>query len=194
MTTEKITLIGLILTFIVGIANLIITIRNTRKNTFINSVTASRIKYIQELRNTISQFCGVVFRAYNYHYNDQSLNLPFEKTMQLEIEADKLKYLIRLYLNPEDEYWDEQIIWLIRDISKKVHVKELKDIGDFKQKIEELMIITQYLLKLEWEGAKIESKKGIISDVEKKELYNKYVGLHKRYIEKLNQKPREVWD
>jgi hypothetical protein len=183
MTTEKITLIGLILTFIVGIANLIFSIRNVKKSTYINSVTSSRIKYIQELRTNISQFCGVVFRAYNYNLNMESLGLTAEKTMQLEIEADKLKYLIRLYLNPEDVYWDEKVTWLIDDI-----IKTHNDIVGFKAKVEELLILTQYLLKFEWEGAKIESKKGIISDIEKNQLYDKYVNLHKIYVEKLNSK------
>jgi hypothetical protein len=191
-TTETVTLIGIGLTFFVGVFNLVITIKNARKATFINSVTASRIKYIQDLRNTISQFCGVFYRAYNYRHNKESLNLSEEKTLQFEIEADKLKYLVRLYLNPEDEYWDEKIIWLINDISK-IHISTLKDIGDFKQKVEDLMILTQYLLKLEWEGAKIESEKGIISDSEKKALYDKYVNLHKSYMEKLNSKARAVW-
>jgi hypothetical protein len=191
-TTETVTLLGIGLTFFVGLFNLIVTFRNVRKTAFINSVTASRIKYIQELRESISKFCGVVYRAYNYSHNKESLNLSAEKTLEFEIEADKLKYLIRLYLNPEDEYWDEKIIWLINDISK-IKISGLKDIGDFKQKIEDLMILTQYLLKLEWEGAKIESKKGIISDVEKQALYDKYVNLHKSYVEKLNSKPRAVW-
>jgi hypothetical protein len=191
-TTETVTLIGIGLTFFVGAFNLVITIKNARKTAFINSVTASRIKYIQDLRNTISQFCEVVYRAYNYSHNKESLNLPADKTLEFEIEADKLKYLIRLYLNPEDKYWDDKIIWLINDISK-IHISSFKDIGDFKQKVEELMIVTQYLLKLEWERAKIESKKGIVSDDEKKALYDKYVNLYEKYIKELNSKERAVW-
>jgi hypothetical protein len=55
----------------------------------------------------------------------------------------------------------------------------LKSDKDPTEPINELITITQYLLKLEWEGAKRESEIGIISDVEKRELYNSYVELHK---------------
>jgi len=35
-----------------------------------------------------------------------------------------------------------------------------------------------------WEGAKRESEIGIIPDIEKKELYNKYVEMHKQAVTK----------
>ena len=188
MKIELITLTGLILTFIVGVANIIISIKNNKRSTFINSVTASRIEYIQNLRNAISEFCAAAASK----NNKENLTLKNEDYIRFEMEANKLKYLIWLYLNPEDKYWDDEIIKLINDISK-MYLSDLKDIGDLKQKTEKLIVLTQYLLKLEWEGAKIESKRGIISDIEKKELYNKYVGLHQKYVEEnLNKFPREV--
>lgn len=191
-TTEIVTLTGILFTFIVSIFNFFFTIRNARKTTFVNSVTAARFKYIQELRNTISQFCGVVYRAYNYAHNKESLNLTPEKSVEFEMEADKLKYLIRLYLDPENECWDEKLIWLLDDISK-IKITTLKEIGDFKQKMEELMILTQFMLKLEWEGVKIESEKGIISCEEKQALSDKYVNRYNLYMKDLASKPRKVW-
>lgn len=166
-TTEAVTLIGVGLTFFVGAFNLIITFRNVRKTAFINSVTASRIKYIQELRESISKFCGL---AYSYHFNPYKLE--YVQVWELHKEANSLKFLIGLYLNPEDDYWDNRIIILIDQIVIK------KDV-DPTELINELITITQYLLKLEWEGAKRESEKGILSDLEKRELYNRYVDLHK---------------
>jgi hypothetical protein len=169
---EIVTLIGIGLTFFVGVFNLIITFRNVRKTAFINSITAARIKYIQELRENISKFCGLV-----YSYKYKSNLLEARDKWELHKEADNLKYLIRLYLNPEDEYWDNKIIILIDQI-----LFESDD--DPTGSIIELITITQYLLKLEWEGAKRESEIGIISDLEKKELYNKYVERHKQAITK----------
>ncbi|MBS1744008.1 MAG: hypothetical protein JST81_13325 [Bacteroidetes bacterium] len=169
-TTQIVTLIGIGLTFIVGIFNLIITFRNVRKTVFINSVTASRIKYIQELRESISKFCGLA-----YSYNNRLYKLEYKEVWELHKEADSLKFLIRLYLNPEDEYWDNKMISLIDQIV-------LKSDKDPTPSINELITITQYLLKLEWEGAKKESEVGILSDLEKKELYNKYVEKHKQAV------------
>lgn len=171
-TTEIVMLIGIGLTFFIGILNLIITFRNVRKTAFINSVTTSRIKYIQELRESISKFCGLA-----HSYANKIYKLEYKEVWELHKEADNLRYLIRLYLNPEDDYWDNKIISLIDEIL-------LKTDKDPSEPINELITITQYLLKLEWEGAKRESEIGIIPDVEKKELYNKYVERHKKSISK----------
>ena len=173
--TEIVTLVGIGLTFLVGIANLFISIHNTRKTIFINSITASRIKYIQDLRNSISKFCGLVSS-----YNLKTDKLEKIALFELHKEADTIKYLLRLYLNPEDIYWDKAIMDLIDDILK------LTD-KDPVPKIDDLIILTQYLLKLEWEGAKLESANGILPELKKKELYNKYETLHKR---KVNSKPK----
>jgi hypothetical protein len=166
--TEIVTLSGIGLTFFVGVFNLIITFRNVRKTAFINSVTASRIKYIQELRESISKFCGLA-----HSYANKIYKLEYKEVWELHKEADNLRFLIRLYLNPEDDYWDNKIISLIDQIL-------LKSDKDPTEPINELITITQYLLKLEWEGAKRESEIGIISEIEKRELYNKYVERHKK--------------
>jgi hypothetical protein len=175
-TTEIVTLIGLSLTFIIGIANLIITIRNSKKTTFINSITTSRIKYIQELRNTIAELCSLVTS-----YKLRISKLEYADHFELLKQTNKLKYLIRLYLNPADEYWDIQILTLTNEIV-------IKDDLDPKDQIEELIVVTQFLLKLEWEGVKRESEKGIISDLEKREMYNKYVELHKNHLSNRSKK------
>lgn len=171
-TTEIITIIGIGLTFIAGIANLIVILKNTRKTTFINSITSSRIKYIQELRNTIAELCSLVTS-----YKLRAYKITKKEHFELLKQTNKLKYLIRLYLNPIDKYWDNRMIELINQII-------IKDKHDLQSKIDELIVITQFLLKLEWEVVKRESKKGILSDSEKKEIYDKYVELHKNYIKK----------
>jgi len=168
-------LIGISLTFFVGVANIILTLRNSKKTTFINSVTASRIRYIQDIRNRISEFCGLVY-SYNLTYStSHSLAATPDKLFELQREFDKLKYLVKLHLNPEDVYWDEQILKLLDEII------DLKD-KEPKEKIDELIIITQFLLKLEWEGAKLESEKGKLNELEKQELYRKHEELHKQFV------------
>jgi len=173
--TEIVTLIGIGLTFIVGITNLIVILTNAKKTTFINSITTSRIKYIQELRNTIAELCSLVTS-----YKSRISKLDYADHFELLKQTNKLKYQIRLYLNPADEYWDDKILELINQIV-------VKDDIDPQNKIDELIVITQFLLKLEWEGVKRESEKGIISELEKREMYNKYVELHKNHIANQNK-------
>lgn len=171
-TTEIVTLVGIGLTFIVGAINLYVSFNNSKKTNFINSVTASRIKYIQELRESISRFCALA-----NSYSNRISKLSYDQYWELHKESDTLKYLIRLYLNPMDDYWDNQIISLTDEIM-------LKSDKDPSETIESLIELTQFLLKLEWEGAKKESEVGILSDKQKKVIYDKYVALHKGSVAK----------
>ena len=41
-----VTLIGITLTFIVGVINIIVTLRQSNKNTFINTITIARKEYL----------------------------------------------------------------------------------------------------------------------------------------------------
>lgn len=169
-TQELVMLIGIALTFIVGITNLIVILTNSKKTTFINSITTSRIKYIQELRNTIAELCSLVTS-----YKSRISKLDYADHFELLKQTNKLKYQIRLYLNPADEYWDNKLLELTNQIV-------IKDDIDPQNKIDELIVITQFLLKLEWEGVKRESEKGILSEIEKREMYNKYVELYKNHL------------
>ena len=169
---ETLTLIGIGVTFIIGVANLIVSLFNTKKTTFINSVTTSRTKYIQEFRNTVSDLCGLVTS-----YQSKKPKLEKEQRFELLKQINILKYRIQLYLNPADEDWDGKILNIIKDIETKTGTT-------LQEKITELIDITQFLLKLEWEGVKRESEKGNISGLEKREMYNKNLGLYKSHITK----------
>lgn len=184
-TAQLITLLGVILSFIVGSLGLWVGIRNSRKTNYINSVTASRIRYIQDIRNRISEFCGLVY-SYNTTYStSNSLAATPDVLFELQREFDKLKYLIKLHLNPEDVYWDDKILKLIDEIIS------LTD-KDPKEKIGDLIVITQFLLKLEWEGAKMESQNGILSKKEKSKLYKKHVQLYENFLQQQEKQKRKM--
>lgn len=177
-TTQLITLLGVILSFVIGTLGLWVGLRNSRKTNYINSVTASRIRYIQDIRNRISEFCGLVYSYNAVFYTSDSLAATPEKMFELKKELNKLKYLIKLLLNPEDAYWDDKILNSIDDINNSIMDE------DPKEKIDKLIILTQFLLKLEWEGAKMESKRGILSKRKKSQLYQKHVQLYEKHLEK----------
>jgi len=93
-TTQLITLLGVILSFIVGSLGLWIGIRNSLKTNYINSVTSSRLKYIQEIRCKISDFCGLVYSYNSMFSTSHSLAATPETLFAIQKEYDKLKYLI----------------------------------------------------------------------------------------------------
>jgi hypothetical protein len=117
-------LIGILLSFAVGFAGLWISIRNSRRTGYINSITSARIKYIQDIRNAVSEFCGLV---YNYRFlagEVKVYNYPSDIKESRERELSEirkrigyLKYLIQLYLNVEDKYFDPKIILLLDEIN-----------------------------------------------------------------------------
>lgn len=167
-TKDMLTLIGICFTFVVGATGLVIGIINSRKTIYINSITNARIKYIQDIRNSISDYCGLFYR-YKILYDAN----PVLSNEKLEIlrHIDKLKYQILLYLDPGNKTWDSIIIQLLEDVRN-----EINDNPD--RKIQELIRVTQYLLKLEWEGAKKESKRGPLSEQSKEKTSKKYFDLY----------------
>lgn len=195
MTYNALYFIGIILSFGVGFAGVWISIRNTRKTSFINSITSARIKYIQDIRNAVSEFCGLVY-SYNATLAErqQLVSISPEEELakkkdlwEIQKKYDHLKYLIQLHLNVEDDYFDKIIIGLLDEIIAKTDKNP-------SGKIRELIIVMQYLLKLEWEGAKLESQVGIVSKRAKKRLYNKYKLLHENYVKEKGAKNEQMQD
>jgi vacuolar-type H+-ATPase subunit I/STV1 len=162
-TKDIITSIGIGLTFIVGAVGLIVgafnlklTLRTTRESRFINTVTAERVKWIQELRSNISKFCGATF-SYAAIYAGKPSSTSTE-AVELLKDIDRLGFLIRLQLNPKEEP-DQQI----EAITKKIpNLIEQPKLHQLTATLEELTTATQALLKKEWEKVKQEAKKGEI--------------------------------
>jgi hypothetical protein len=177
--SEIVTLVGIATSFFVSGWALIASIKNSKKTIYINSVTSSRIKYIQDLRNSIAEYCGLV---HSYHAN----RLVTGGTEALEIQKrfDTLKYLVELNLNVVDDFFDPAILEMLKSIHA---LKDNSSIEEVEKKIEPLISIVQYLLKFEWEGAKQESKSGMLSKRAKRKLYDKHIEL---YRNRLNIKPK----
>lgn len=155
-----VTLFGIIVSFIVGSLGLIIGVRNSKKTIFINSVTAMRAKWIDTVRESISEFCGLACQL-KYSADDP-------KKME---RIQELRFLIRLKLNPKDKF-DKNLVTILDEIVNRLDKQYYENI---EVKIDELIVLSQDMLKLEWEGVKEESKRGNLSKKFKKKLYNKYL-------------------
>lgn len=161
-TKDLITLVGIIVSLVVGFTGLYISFQNSKKTIFINSVTASRAKWIDTLRNNIAEYCGLAFQIF------QS---TIEEKLKKMDRLQQLRFLIKLQLNRSDSF-DLLVIEKIDSISYHVY-DDSRDVTE--SEINLLINLTQDLLKLEWEGVKEESKKGNLSKIEKRKLYNKYL-------------------
>lgn len=150
--------LGIILTFILSLWNVINNYRSSKRTAFINTVTTERIKWIENLRSNISSFCGLT-----YTWSMSELE-GTEEEKEIIKEIDKLRHYIRLQLNPDpDALLDrkiEKLISLIPTLTPQ-HKQE-----DLKTEINNLITTSQELLKEEWEKVKEESKRGDLKDNE----------------------------
>lgn len=166
---DIVALIGIGATFCISLAVLIFGLHNNKKTIFINSVTTSRIRYMEAVRNSISEFCGL------------SLNITLtdidesEKKKTLE-KIDFLRFQIQLFLDREHNF-DKKIIEKIKIIPDLAN--NPKKISELENELAELVYLTQNLLKNEWNGVKQEVLKGNLSTYKKKELENKYLFTEK---------------
>lgn len=161
-TKDLITLIGIIVSLIVGFSSLYISFKNSKKTIFINSVTASRAKWIETIRKTIADYCG---------FSMQIFNSTTPEKLKLVHDLQNIKYLIKLQLNRNDKF-DALIIQSIDKIASHFYDDNPYELN---REINELILLTQDLLKLEWEGVKEESKRGNLSKREKRKLYNRHL-------------------
>lgn len=113
MTEEQITLVGICLTFLIGLLNFIYSIENNTKTRFINTVTSSRVKWIDDLRKNISEYISLIpLDGTGY------INL-FEKKQDFIEKFNKLNMIIELMLNKNDPF-DMILINNLANINKKV--------------------------------------------------------------------------
>jgi hypothetical protein len=150
---EKIALLAIAATFVVALVNLVYTILNNRKTAYVSTVTTSRLKWINSLRDKVSAFISVTVRI----LNPEKTSLPPETLQTLLRERDTLMHQIVLHLNPNDK--EDQAIQ--RAVESVV---ELTQQGDYSTELQKLLIhlrnATQVYLKKEWTRVKRESKSG----------------------------------
>ncbi|WP_026215953.1 hypothetical protein [Porphyromonas macacae] len=95
MKTEVITLIGVILTFIIGLVNIIVTLKQSNKNTFINTITIARKEYLIALCKTVAEFCTMAITG-----NEN------------KTELIGLSYQLKMFMNPAGcpDCWDGEAL------------------------------------------------------------------------------------
>ena len=152
------TLIVGILTAFVSTMKISATIKQSSKNTFINTITIARKEYMAELRKAVEEFCVTAER------NDNE-------------KLKELSYKLKLLMNPADkdnEHWDRKAIEMIDKIVQAENKTE--DIDSF-------ITLMQSWLALEWHGMREEAKKGIMSKEDKKTLLDTEYSKYTKWIE-----------
>lgn len=145
---------GVIVTLFLGIWNAVVNHRINKRTTFVNTVTSQRIKWIEQLRQDIGEYCGL---AYHWSHSDME-GKPGEG--ELLKELDRLRHVIRLRLNPRGEH-DKLIEALVEEIPRYTDPQKQRELVDA---LERMTKATQALLKDEWDKVKRESEHGPLSE------------------------------
>ena len=145
---------GVFVTLFLGVWNAVVNYRINKRTTFVNTVTSQRIKWIEQLRQDIGEFCGLI---YHWAHTDIEGN-PREG--EILKEFDRLRHVIRLRLNTQGEH-DKVIEALIEEIPHLTAPERQKELVNA---LERMTRSTQALLKEEWEKVKRESEHGPLSE------------------------------
>lgn len=134
------------------------TIKQSSKNTFINTITIARKEYMAELRKAVEEFCVTAER------NDNE-------------KLKELSYKLKLLMNPADkdnEHWDRKAIEMIDKIVQ---------VENKTEDIDRFITLMQSWLAIEWYGMREEAKKGIMSKEDKKTLLDTEYSKYTKWIE-----------
>lgn len=154
MDAKEVTaIVAITATFGIGLINFIYNLIHNRRAAFVNTVTASRLKWINSLRDKVASFIAVTVRIVNpekAQNGDQDLNTLLR-------DRDTLNHQIILHLNPNDPE-DQAIQAGVESIVELTKVGEYTD--EVKKRLAALRAATQKYLKKEWNRVKSESKTG----------------------------------
>jgi len=146
---DLIAIAGIGVTFLVSCANLAYSLWNNKQTTFVNTVTASRLKWIDSLRDKVSEFIAVTERL-----SDSDAQSDKKSSVTLLLQRDILLHEIVLHLNPRDP--QDQKIRVLVD-----YVRELTDRSVFSDELARVLVelrdATGDYLKKEWNRVKTES-------------------------------------
>lgn len=151
---DKIALVGIVATFLVTLSNLIYSVFNNRRAAYVNTVTVSRLKWIDSLRDKVAAFIAVSVRVLNPERMPVGTRTDISELLR---ERDTLMHQIILHLNPHDA--EDQAIR--RYVEQAVG---LSSSGVYTPELQKLLVdlrdATQAYLKKEWNRVKRESKAG----------------------------------
>lgn len=189
---DAFTSIGVLITFLISLGSLYFSARNNKAVHYVNSITKSRIEWIQDLRTTISEFISKINICSIAYFGEEHIKTGVHFT-----ECKQLCSKIRLLLNYCDVK-DREIIQLaekiLRDYTEYCEYGQTCEIDEFDFIIEDENLIegrkiiekninllfekVQIYLKAEWNRVKYESQGKIYEkDTQRfdyKELEEKY--------------------
>lgn len=164
--------IGIGVTLIVGILNLVINLRNAKKTQFINTVTAERLKWVGDIREITSKYIAKISLFYYWSRQEylferkliskDSYQKKNNKDMEnLKLEINEMYNKLQLFLLRNDKQDDEVLNKL-----KILHsIQGNSDPDELNMIIDDLIKLLNDVVSNEWYKVKLESKYGDLSEL-----------------------------
>jgi hypothetical protein len=148
-TNDTVALLGIGVTLVVSSANLAYNLWSGKHTLFVNTVTASRLKWIGSLRDGVSEYMATIsLLMCPDHCSDSN------KVADLMLKRDTLLHQIVLHLNPLDA--EDLKIKSVADRLRGLTVRTGTP-KEFQPVLLELRDATAAYLKKEWNRVKSES-------------------------------------
>jgi hypothetical protein len=151
---DPLAIVGIAATFLVSVATLIHSLQNDRRASFVNTVTSSRLRWIDSLRDKVAEFIATTTRL----VSRRDSGLRDSKTEELLLQRDILGHQIALHLNPEDPQ-DQRIKTLAESVCQLTDSSGTASV--IASTLDQLRDATAIYLKKEWNRVKKESVGGI---------------------------------
>lgn len=168
---DSLTAIGIILTLVVSAISLYFSVRNNKAVHYVNSVTKSRVEWIQDVRETVAEFISKTNVYNNAYYNDDVK--MGEQLSQCQNLCSKIKLLLNgcdsrdkeicalvdAILQAHREYYDYTQNADVNELGYFIETKESKAYkDDIEKNISVLIKEVHIYLKAEWNRVKYESQ------------------------------------
>lgn len=114
--TDRVTIVGILLTFIVSAISLYFSVRNNKTVHYVNAITKNRVEWIQKVRDTVAEF--IAGKEVVYLLCENNKFIDSEKNMGSLTQCENKLILL---LNFNDEF-DNQLIEYINNINDKLFI------------------------------------------------------------------------
>lgn len=186
MINEIFVPVGILLTFIASIFTIYYSRKNLRISKYIDTITTSRIKWLEVLRKEITELTSNIYftikiyrevieerkeeaqgydpadpnyNPYEYYFDARTKDaLVKKRTFWSESDFVEKLNLIKLRLNAKEDLKIIETLDYFLKFYKDSQFKSENDIILAEQKVNQLIKDTQSLLKIEWEKCKKETK------------------------------------
>lgn len=129
--------------------------RDNKRKAHVSEITSQRIKWSEEVKNHIADFISFV---------------ECDGKGRLEIEIKKTMALLELNLNPLKDDFDEEYVNKMNELYNSLVKGE-----DVRARLKEFRDLSTRMVKIEWDGIKLESEKGNPSEQDKLKLRRKWL-------------------